>query len=189
MREIIVNRLEEGGEVSLSFRFKSIGQLIDPDDPSPLPDAELTELAEETFAGYLDEYRVKTPISLVIDIPEAALPPGGPTLIPDAIHRHFGFHIQDVEHERVISQREGLYSLAIAIGNALIIVLFIYFAMSTETPIESFPIVLFAGFITILNWVTIWDTYEHFVYDYRNIWRKKQIYQKLSGIPISVRGY
>ena len=189
MREILVNRLEEGGEVRLLFRFKSIGQLIDPDDPSPLPGAELTELAEETIAGSLDEYRVNTPVSLVIDLPERDIPSNGTTLIPDAIHRHFAFHIQDVAHDLVISRREGLYSLAIAIGNASIAILFLYLAMSTETHIESFPFVLLAGFITILNWVTIWDTYEHFVYDYRNIWRKKRIYRKLSGIPISVRGF
>lgn len=189
MSVIAVNRREEDGRIILSFRFKTLGQLIDPDDPSPLPDAELTALAEETIAGYLDEYRVKSPVSLVIDLPEAALPPGGTTLIPEAIRRHFTACIQDVEHDLVISRREGMYSLAIAIGNALIIILFLFLAMSTETPIESFPIVLFAGFITILNWVTIWDTYEHFVYDYRNIWRKKRIYKKLSGIPISVRGF
>jgi hypothetical protein len=189
MREIVVDRLEEGGAVTLSFRFKSIGQLIDPDDPSPLPDTELTELAEETITGYLDEYRVKTPVSLVIDLPEGDIPSNGTMLIPDAIHRHFSFHVRDVEHDLVISRREGMYSLAIATGNALIAILFVYLAMSTEIPIESFPIVLFAGFITILNWVTIWDTYEHFVYDYRNIWRKKLIYQKLSGIPISVREF
>lgn len=189
MREITVSRTGENGEVTLSFRFKRIGQLIDPDDPSPLPDAELTELAEETISGYLDEYRVKTLVSLVIDLPEQDIPSNGITLLPDAIHRHFAFHIQDVSHDLVISRREGLYSLAIAIGNALIAILFLYLAMSTETAIESFPIVLLAGFITILNWVTIWDTYEHFVYDYRNIWRKKRIYRKLSRIPVSVRGF
>ncbi len=188
MREITVGRQEAEGGVTLSFSFKSIGQLIDPDDPSPLPGTELTETAEEVLSGYLDEYRVNSPVNVVIALPEGDIPPGGTTLIPDAIRRHFAFHIQDVEHERVISHREGLYSLAIAIGNALVAVLFIYIATSTEIPLESFPIVLIAGFITILNWVTIWDTYEHFVYDYRAIRRKRQIYEKLSRIPISVGG-
>jgi hypothetical protein len=188
MREITVGRKEEGGGVTLSFGFKSIIQLIDPDDPSPLPGTELTETAEEIISGFVDEYRVRKPMNVVIGLPEGDIPPGGTTLIPDAIHRHFAFHIQDVEHERVISQREGLYSLAIAIANALVAVLFIYIATSAEIPLESFPTVLIGGFVTILNWVTIWDTYEHFVYDYRAIWRKKQRYEKLSKIPISVRG-
>lgn len=188
MRDIVVSRKEEDGGVTLSFGFRSISQLIDPDDPSPLPDTELTETAEEIIAGYIDEYRVKKPVNMVITLPEADTPPGATTLIPEAIRRHFAFHIRDVEHDLVISRREGLYSLAIATGNALIAVLFVYIATSTEIPLESFPIVLIAGFVTILNWVTIWDTYEHFVYDYRSLWRKKRLYEKLSRIPVSVGG-
>ena len=187
MREIVVGRTEENGEVTLSFRFKSLGQLIDPDDPSPLPATELTELAEETIAGFIDEYQVRKPVSLVIALPEGDIPPGGNTLIPETIRRHFAFHVQDVEHDRIISRREGIYSLIIATGNALIAVLFLYFVTSIEIPLESFPTVLIAGFVTILNWVTIWDTYEHFVYDYRDLWRKKRLYKKLSRIPIVVR--
>jgi len=189
MRDIEVSRKEENGRVTLTFRFKSIGQLIDPDDPSSLPDTELTELAEETIAGYIDEYRVKKPMSLVISLPPGEIPADGSRLIPEAIRRHFTFHIQDVRHDLVLSRREGTYSLIIAIGNALIAILFLSLAMSSEIPLESFPIMLIAGFITILNWVTIWDTYEHFMYDYRDLLRKRRLYEKLSRIPISVEGY
>jgi hypothetical protein len=189
MRDIVVSRREENGGVTLSFGFKSVGQLIDPDDPSPLPDTELTEPAEGTIFGYLDEYRVKKPVSLVISLPAAEIPVDGSRLIPETVWRHFAFHVQDVRHELVLSRREGIYSLVIATGNALVAILFLYLVSSAEIPLESFPTVLIAGFITILNWVTIWDTYEHFVFDYRSIWRKKQLYEKISRIPISVEGY
>lgn len=189
MRDIMVNRKEDHGGITLSFRFKSIGQLIDPEDPSPLPTTELTELAEETIFGYSDEYRVKKPMNLVISLPGGDVSSDGPTLIPEAVRRHFAFHVRDVEHDRVISRREGIYSLVIATGNAIIAVLFLYFVSSAEIPLESFPTVLIAGFVTILNWVTIWDTYEHFVYDYRGLWRKKRLYEKISRIPISVERY
>lgn len=46
--------------------------------------------------------------------------------------------------------------------------------------------VLLTGLVTTLNWVTIWDTYEYFVYDYRREIRKRRIYQKLAGIGIRV---
>jgi len=188
MRDIAVSRKEENGGVTLSFGFKSIGQLIDPDDPFPLPGTELTELAEETIAGYIDEYRVKKPVNLVISLPGQDVSSGESTLIPDAVRRHFAFHVQDVRHDLVISRREGIYSLVIATGNALVAILFIYLVTSAEIPLESFPTVLIAGFITILNWVTIWDTYEHFVFDYRDLWRKKRIYEKVIRIPISIQG-
>lgn len=189
MREIAVSRKEENGRVTLSFRFRSISQLIDPEDQSPLPTTELTELAEETIGGYLDEYRVKKPVNLVISLPAGEIPADGSRLIPEAIRRHFAFHIQDIGHDLVISRREGIYSLVIAIGNALVAILFLYLVTSAEIPLESFPTVLIAGFITILNWVTIWDTYEHFVFDYRDLWRKRWLYEKLSRILISVEEY
>ncbi|MDD4568403.1 MAG: hypothetical protein PHU37_10925, partial [Methanoculleus chikugoensis] len=47
-------------------------------------------------------------------------------------------------------------------------------------------VVLLTGLVTILNWVTIWDTYEYFVYDYRREVRKRRIYEKLAGIDIRV---
>ncbi len=28
-------------------------------------------------------------------------------------------------------------------------------------------VLLLGGLVTILNWVTVWDTYEYFVYEYR----------------------
>jgi len=186
MRDIVVSRKEENGVVTLSFRFKSIGQLIDPEDRSPLPTTELTELAEETIAGYIDEYRVKKPMSLVISLPAGEIQADGSRLIPEAIRRHFAFHIQDIRHDLVLSKREGIYSLIVAIGNALIAIFFLYLVTSAGIPLESFPTVLIAGFITILNWVTIWDTYEHFVFDYRDLRRKRRLYEKLSRIPISV---
>lgn len=189
MRDIVVSRKEENGGATLSFGFKSISQLIDPDDPSPFPGTELTELAEETIFGYMDEYRVKKPVSLVISLPAAEIPADGSRLIPEAIRRHFAFHIQDVRHDLVLSRREGIYSLVIAIGNALVAILFLYLATSSGRSLESFPVLLLGGFITVLNWVTIWDTYEHFVYDYRDLLRKRRLYEKISRISIAVEEY
>jgi len=189
MRNIAVSRTGQDGSITLAFRFKSITQLLDEDDATLLPDKELTEIAEETLAGYLDEYKVKKSLHLVLTFPEKELPPDAGTIIPETTRRHFSFHTDDVIHDMVISRREGMYSLAIAIGNALITIFFLYFIESNGISFESFPVILIGGFFTILNWVTIWDTYEHFVYDYRALWRKKRIYEKISRIPITVEGY
>jgi len=43
---------------------------------------------------------------------------------------------------------------------------------------------MLAGLVTILNWVTIWDTYEYIVYDYRRELQKYLIYRKLTEIDI-----
>jgi len=189
MRGVAVTRKEDEGEVTLSFRFKSINQLLDPDDPAPLPDTELAELAEENLWGYLNEFRLKAPVKLILSIPAAEITPEESSLIPEAVRGHFAFRIQNIRHDLLISRRAGLYSLAITIGNALIGILFLFIITPYGLSVDS-PFLLLAGaFITIMNWVTIWDTYEHFLYDYRGIVRKRKLYEKISRIPISVESY
>lgn len=189
MREIRVDRKTENNGVILSFRFKSRTQLINPDDVSPLPGTELTRLAEECIAGYLDEYRLKQPVGLILSLPAADITPEESPLLPEAVRRHFAFRVQDLMHERRLSRREGLYSLGIAIGNALIAIIFLSIVTVYELSFESFSVLLPGAFITIMNWVTIWDTYEHFFYDLHSLLRRKNIYEKIARIPISVERY
>jgi len=189
MRAVAVNRKEDDKGVILSFRFKSVTQLLDRDDPAPLPDTELAELAEEILWGYLDEFRLKTPVNLIISLPAAEITSERSSLLPDAVRRHFASRIQDIRHDELISHREGRYSLAITIGNALIAILFLFIVTAYRLPVDSLPILLAGAFITIMNWVTIWDTYEHYLYDFRGVVRKRKLYEKISMIPIVVEGY
>ncbi|MDD1714610.1 MAG: hypothetical protein LUQ61_05035 [Methanoregulaceae archaeon] len=187
MQEIRVTRTERNGEVEIDIRFKSLSQILDEDDPAPLPKQELSDFAEETFAGYLDEYRFKKPVTLSIGIPEKELS-DETSLIPQAVKNHFTFRVPNLEHELILSRREGIYSFIISVFNAFlaVIVLTLYY---DEYMSGYLPFILLAALVTILNWVTIWDTYEYFMYDYRNLWRKKRIYQKITRIPITVSGY
>ncbi|WP_319641579.1 hypothetical protein [Methanovulcanius yangii] len=189
MRAIAVERGNGDEGALLLFTFRSISVLFDPDDPAPLPETGLTGHAEETLAGYLNEFRIPAPVEMIISLPAAEMPPDGSTLIPEAIRQHFALGIGDIIHEQRISRREGIYSLCIAIGNALIALLFISIITVYDIPIESPPIFLIGAFITIMNWVTIWDTYEHFLYDFRGIARRRRLYEKISRIPISMKGY
>ena len=189
MKKIIVNKEEKGADVFLTFRFKALGQLLDCEDPAPLPEKELTEEAEAAIAGHLDEYRVGRSASLTIELPKNDLAGGSSSLITDAIRHHFGFRRDDLTHDLKISRREGTYSLILALGNMAFLLLFVFYVTKNEIPIDSINVVIILGFLTILNWVTIWDTYEHFVYDYRNIARQRRIFLKVTKIPVEVKGY
>ncbi|PKL63090.1 MAG: hypothetical protein CVV31_02740 [Methanomicrobiales archaeon HGW-Methanomicrobiales-2] len=186
MREVRVTRIKQNGALEIGFRFKSMDQLLDPDDPSPLPAREVTEFAEEYIASYLDGCNLKKIASIVVSLPRESLTPEEVALLPETIRRHFSFRIADLDDDRRVSRREGRISLALAIFNATIAILFVVvFAGYLEGPIVA----LLAGFVTILNWVTVWDTYEYFVYDYRRELRKRQVYRKLAGIEILVEGW
>jgi len=189
MKKIVVNKEEQDGTVLLTYRFKALGQLFDEGDPTPLPEKELTEEAEEVLAGHLDEYRVSKSASMVIELPEKELATTSTSFITDAVRHHFGFRQDDLTHDLKISRREGMYSLILMLVNISLLLLFVVYVTVNEIPVESAKIVIILGFLTIMNWATIWDTYEHFVYDYRNLARKRRIFRKITEIPVTIRGY
>jgi hypothetical protein len=189
MKEIVVKKEEKSGTVLFTFRFKSLGQLLDEGVPASAPGKELTEEAEDALAGYLDEYRVGKPASMVIELPEQELATTSSSLIIDAIRHHFGFRQDDLTHDLKISRREGGYSIIFMLVNIFILLVYAAYVTVNKLPLDSVPVVLIFGLIAILNWATIWDTYEHFVFDYRTLVRKRRIFRKITTIPLTVRGY
>ena len=189
MKKIVVKKEEQGGTVLFTFRFKALGQLFDEGDPTPLPEKELTEEAEDALAGHLDEYRVSKPANLVIELPEKDISDVAPSLITEGVHNHFRFRYDDVSHDMKIHLREGIYSIILLLANIAILVVFVYLVTKNEIPLDAVATMLIIGFITIMNWVTVWHTYEHFMYDYRNLARKRWIFEKLTKIPVTIKGY
>jgi hypothetical protein len=190
MRKIVVGKEEDaGGTVILTFRFKALGQLLDEQDPTPLPHREMTGEAEEALAGYLDEYPVSKSASLILELPEGELEGLSPPLLVESVRHHFGFRVDDLGHDLKLQWREGRYSLVLALVNLSLLLLFVYYITVHAIPVESPNVVLVLGILTIMNWATIWDTYEHFFYEYRNLARKRRIYRKITRIPVEIRGY
>jgi len=189
MKKIVVRKEEQGGTASLTFRFKALSQLLDEGDHTPLPGKEMTEEAEDALAGYLDEYRVGRSARIVIELPEHDLSGVSSSLIADAVHHHFGFRGDDLTHDLKLTLREGWYSLILMVGNIALLVLVLLYVTKHEIPLESVRVLIILGFLTIMNWATIWNSYEHFVYDYRNLARKRKIFWKITNIPVSIRGY
>jgi hypothetical protein len=189
MKKIVVKKEEQGGTVLFTFRFKALGQLFDEGDPTPLPEKELTEEAEDVIAGHLDEYRVGRSSSLIIELPEKDISDVSPSLITEAVHHHFGFRYDDMSHDMKIHLREGIYSIILLLVNIAILLVLVYFATKNEIPLDAVATMLIIGFITIMNWVTVWHTYEHFMYDYRNLARRRWIFEKLTKIPVTIKGY
>jgi hypothetical protein len=189
MKKIVVKKEEQGGTVLFTFRFKALGQLFDEGDSTPFPEKELTEEAEDALAGYLDEYKVSKPANLVIELPEKDITDVSQALINEGVHNHFRFRYDDVSHEMKIHLREGIYSIVLLLVNVAILIVTAIYAAKNEIPLDVISITIIIGFITIMNWVTVWHTYEHFMYDYRNLARKRWIFEKLTKIPVEIRGY
>ena len=135
MKKIVVNKEEQDGTVNIAYRFKALGQLLNEEDPTPLPEKELTEEAEDALAGHLDEYRLGRSANLVIELPEKDLADVSPSLITEAVRHHFGFRRDDRTHDLKISRREGTYSLILALGNVAFLLLFVFMSPGMKSPL------------------------------------------------------
>lgn len=154
MREVRVTETEQDGALEIEFRFKSLDQLLDPDDPSPLPTRENTEFAEEYIVSYLNGYNVKKIAAITIGLPRGSLSPGEAKLLPEAIRRHFSFRLADPDNDMRVSRREGWTSITVALFTVPVALVIAGFAAMYLT---DAPLTMLTGLTTILIWVTVWE--------------------------------
>jgi hypothetical protein len=186
MKEIRIAQSRTDGKIAIDMWFKTLDQLFDASDPFPFPEKELTDLAEDSiFESVIDLY-LRNDVDLVLHIPSGSVSPGDEDQLANAVRRHFSFRLDDLAREKKSSWREGQVSVLLAIMNAIIGV-FVFYYLYYINPATSFISSLVVGVFVIINWVTIWDTYEYFVYDWRKLWRKYRVYNKLTRVNVIIR--
>jgi len=185
MKVIEAIHREENGRTIVSLKFKTRDQLLDPDDPSPLPKKELTQDAEDAILNNVFAYWLKKPVNLEIQIP--IIPdPGSLKDISDAIRHHFRFVLTGHKRDTAIFIRERRTALAFTGLNILIALLYIGYAYLNENWMSTIAGTLIGGLVIIINWATIWDTYEFFIFDGREKSQRKKLLNKIIDAEINV---
>lgn len=185
MKVIESTRREENDRTIVNLRFKTMDQLLDPDDPSPAPKKELTQAAEDAILSTVYAVRLKRPVTLEIEIPGVP-DPGSVTEIPDAIRHHLRFVLTEHERETGIFLRERHVSLAFTGLNLLIAMLYVVFLYENEAWMTTLAGIVISAIIIIMNWATIWDTYEFFIFDGRERKNRKKLLEKVIHSEIRV---
>ncbi|MCJ7742188.1 MAG: hypothetical protein MUO95_05820 [Methanoregula sp.] len=185
MKVIEALHREENGRTIVSLRFKSRDQILDPEDPSPLPHKELTQDAENAILNNVFAYWLKKPVNLEILIPRVP-DPGSVKEISDAIRHHFRFVLAEHKRDTAIFLRERRTALALTGLNILIALLYIGYAYQHENWQTSLAGIFIGGFVVIINWATIWDTYEFFIFDGREKSQRKKLLTKIIDGEIQV---
>jgi len=188
MKVIEATYREENGRTKVNLRFKTRDQLLDPDDPSPLPQKELTQEAEDAILSNAFAGKLKTPVTLEIQIPDVP-DPGPVTEITKAIRRHFRYVLTEHKRDTAIFIRERRTALAFTVFNILIALLYVGYAYQHEEWMTSNAGILVGGIIVIMNWATIWDTYEYFIFDGREKSQRKKLLNKIIDSEINVIPY
>jgi hypothetical protein len=185
MKVIDAKHSEENGRAIVSLIFKTKDQLLDPEDPSPLPKKELTQDAEDAILNNVFAYWLKKPVNLEILIPLVP-DPGSVKEISDAIRNHFRFVLIGHKRDTAIFIRERRTALAFTVLNILIALLYIGYAYMNENWMSTIAGTLVGGLVIIINWATIWDTYEFFIFDGREKSQRKRLLTKIIDGEIQV---
>lgn len=185
MKVIKVTRRKENGRTIVNLGFKTRDQLLDPDDPSPLQQKELTQDAEDSIISNVFLGSLKKPLTIEIEIP--GIPDPGPASeISEAIRHHFRFVLSEHIKETAIFVRERRTALAFTVLNILIALLYVGYSYLNEEWMTSVAGTAIGGIIIIMNWATIWDTYEYFIFDSRERMQRKKLLNKIINAEIKV---
>ncbi len=184
MKVIIASTKENNGQKLVKLRFKTIDQLLDPDDPSPLERRELTQEAEDAILNNVCAYRLKTPVSIELQAP--GIEPEKAGGIADAIRHHFRFVLSEHERDTAIFIRERQVALALTVLNLVLAGIYVAILYTYENLVTTVPGVVIGTILVIMNWATIWDTYEYFIFDTRQKRHQKKLLEKIINGDIRV---
>src|SRR5208282_2993206 len=190
MRIIRFSQKDDAKGSSIELSFKSLGDLVDQNDPSPYPSKEITEVAEDAIAVHVGDLPVGRDVKLSINLPEKDVSPEVQEKLPDTIRQHFTIRASEIALERKREKlriKRGLKLLAATIAFTLLTGGVI--RVIPKSDMLSIPIVqLFVtGVLTILNWAALWNIYETYVMgDYRELGMEIRIYEKIARMQIRI---
>src|SRR5215831_11599098 len=167
MKETLPHTLASS-PTTIEIRLSRPQQLFNSLDPSPFHERDLDQDAEDYLVDSADEFPLKKPLTLIIHVPADQLPPGSGPNLGHAIHNYFEYRMNETRRRLKFFFRDGRIALTVAVGHGL------------------WPQIVDEG-LYIVGWVAMWRPLEIFLYDWRPIWHRYQLFAKLSRIPVVVR--
>jgi hypothetical protein len=168
----------------IELNLRDIEQLFNTMDPSPFHEKDLDHDAEEFILSWAQEYHHREPVDLIVHLQKVA-DKGDPTLlITEAIHNYFGYRcrLNKLEFNRLMKQARTSLLVGICFLLACLASIQI-FALRQPGALSNF---LSEG-LTIAGWVAMWKPLEIYLYDWWPLWKRGQVFEKLSQMHIEVR--
>jgi hypothetical protein len=175
----------ENGRTVVTLRFKTRDQLLNPDDRSPLSERELTQDAEDAILNNVFAHRLSNHGTLEIQVPDISDPTAA-TEISNAIRHHFRFVLTGHERDTAIFIRERRTALAFTGINFLIALFYLLYGYQHPDWNTTIAGTFIWAFVVIINWATVWDTYEFFIFDSREKNQRKKLLNKIIDGEIRV---
>jgi len=158
-------------------------QLFDSFDPAPFHEKELDPDAEEYIYNAVDEFPLKKPLEIMIHLPSAEVSAENEDSLKKAIKNHFSYKklLTEIELRRLLYQ--GRRNLIIALVFLFLCLLTIRLLSTIE---ESVIKTLFSEGLLIIGWVAMWNPIDIFLYGWWPIVHKRNVYQKIIDMDVSI---
>jgi hypothetical protein len=171
-------------DADIEIRLGRPQQLFNSFDPSPFHERDLDEDAEAYIVDSVDEFPLQKRLRLIIHLPADQLPSGNAPDLPQAIHNYFAYRLRESQRRLKLFFRNGRIALFIGLAFLFACIILREFAFA----FGHGAVAEIAGEgLLIIGWVAMWRPLEIFLYDWRPIRRRCQLFAKLSTIPVIVR--
>ena len=168
---------------SIEIRLNQPQQLFNSLDPSPFHERDLDQDAEDYIVDSANEYPLREPLTLVIYLPPDQL--GGEAQgLAEAIHNYFAYREEEARRRLRLFLRDGRIALAAGLSFLFVCIAIRQLVLTVG---QGLPAQIADEGLYIVGWVAMWRPLEIFLYDWRPIRRRAQLFAKLARIPIAVR--
>jgi len=167
----------------IEVHVTELRQLFNPIDPSPPREKDLMAGVEEFIVAWARSAKRDARLALQIDVDTPCLPEEASAVEP-AVHEFF--RQRSLSANRRLSQlfRVGRTSLAIGLASLAVAVTL---ASLVERAFGQNPVAaLVRETLVIGGWVAMWRPLEIFLYDWWPIRAERQLYERLSVMPVRV---
>jgi len=168
----------------IELELDSLEQLSNSFDPAPFHEKELNPDAEEYIYNAVDEFPLKKPLEIMIHLPPNEVSTEIEVNLTRAIRNHFSYKnlLTEIELRRILYQGRT---------NFLIALIFLFLCLLTIRLLsnfeESLMKSLFSEGLLIMGWVAMWEPINTLLYGWWPIVHKRNIYQKIIDMDISIR--
>lgn len=174
--------LEPKRSCIIELELRTMSQLFNSMDPSPLENKDLNDDVEEFIVSSSEEYRPDQTLTLRIYLED--WPGEDPAdIVRNSIHNYFAYraNLNHLAFRRLM--RRGRSSLLIGL-------FFLAACLVTSKFLLGDIRGTWAGILreslTIAGWVAMWRPMEIYLYDWWPLRRKSRLYEKLSEIPVQI---
>lgn len=169
----------------IELRIRDANQLFNSMDPTPFPEKDLDQDAEEFIFSWATELPRDIPIEMHIYLTQPLEDPNLQTRITETIHAFFAYRSRMTRHQLRALIRRGRWSLLIGL---VFLALCVAGADLLRLKGHSAFYDIVAESLVIGGWVAMWRPMEIFLYDWWPLRAQRRVYDRLaaSGVIVAV---